>query len=94
MIIKPIRDKKTGKVINNVDLCKRCYKELKKLQDGKPTDSEKARLDKRVLLDKITGGHTEEVMSWLEKIATTEDERLAQSLIASTLIAPPTINRE
>lgn len=86
VVIRPIKDKVTKKPITNVQLCKRMYKELKKLQDGKPTDSEQVKLSKRVMLDKITGNNTTEVMAWLEKIATTEDERLAQSLIEQTLL--------
>lgn len=86
VIIKPIKDKKTKKPISNVDMCKRMYAELHALETGDPNDSEAVKTEKKVALDKITGGNTTEVMSWLKQVAETQDERLAQQLIQSTLL--------
>lgn len=86
MIIKPIRDKKTKKVLTNVEIVRRVRDELKELADGDPNDSTATKLEKKARLDRITGGHTKEVMDWLDWVCSSESDEVAQSRIEKTIL--------
>ena len=89
--IKPIRDKKTGEPLTNVEVVKRLYKELLELKEGDPNDNEIQRAKKRAKLDAITGGNTDKVLDWCKQIVECQDPTLAQQLIGTTLIGIPNI---
>ena len=91
--IKPIVDAETGQPLNNVEVVKRIHKELMKLKEGQPGDSEIQKAKNRATLDKITNGNTDKVLAWCEQIVNCQDETVAQNLIASTIIPLPTVSK-
>ena len=91
--IKPIRDKKTGEVLSNVEVVKRFYKELLKLKEGDPSDDEATKIKKRAKLDIITNGNTDKVLEWCEQIVNCDDPVVAQNMLANTLIGIPSYSK-
>ena len=82
MIIKPMRDKKTKKVLNNVEICRRTYATLLRMKkESEPSE-----------YYGIFGGSPsteQEVMSFLKQINDEKDDKTAQQMIQNYIL--PTI---
>lgn len=87
-VIEPVRSKKTGKVLTNVQICKMTYKQLCNLRDGvgATTSSEREKMEDDFF--RICGGSSRanETMDWLKQINDEPDEERAQRLIERTLL--------
>lgn len=82
MIIKPMRDKKTKKPLNNVEICRRMYATLAQMKE-KSEPSE---------YYGIFGGSPsteQEVMSFLKQINDEKDDKTAQQMVQNYIL--PTI---
>ena len=82
MIIKPMRDKKTKKILTNVELCRRMYATLTEIKE-KSEPSE---------YYGIFGGspsNEQEVMSFLKQINDEKDDKAAQQMVQNYIL--PTI---
>lgn len=82
MIIKPMRDKKTKKPLNNVEICRRMYATLIQMKE-KSEPSE---------YYGIFGGSPsteQEVMSFLKQINDEKDDKTAQQMVQNYIL--PTI---
>ena len=88
MIIEPIRDKKTGNVLTNVQIIKMSYEKLKELRDGVGCKTKKEREANEDKFYKICGGSTnaKNIMEYMEQIVSEPDEDKAQKLFERTLI--------
>ena len=88
MIIKPLRDKKTKKVITNVDICKRMYKQINDLYTGVGCETEEEREKNKLTAIKLCGGSAnfKEVFEWLKQINDAPTNKRAQELIQETLL--------
>lgn len=89
MVIKPIRDKKTKKVLTNVEICKRVYSELSYMQNPPSNLSVQEREKLQTQFYKICGGsaNATEIMDWLKQINDCTDDVYAQRLIENSLVA-------
>lgn len=82
MIIKPMRDKKTKKILTNVEICRRMYSTLTEMKE-KIEPSE---------YYGIFGGSPsteQEVMSFLKQINDEKDDKTAQQMVQNYIL--PTI---
>lgn len=82
MIIKPMRDKKSKKVLSNVEICRRMYATLSAMKE-KSEPSE---------YYGIFGGSPsteQEVMSFLKQINDEKDDKTAQQMVQNYIL--PTI---
>ena len=81
MIIKPMRDKKTKKILTNVEICRRMYSTLTEMKE-KSEPSEYYGI--------FGGSSTEqEVMSFLKQINDEKDDKTAQQMVQNYIL--PTI---
>lgn len=82
MIIKAMRDKKTKKVLNNVEICRRMYTTLARMKnESEPSE-----------YYGIFGGSPsteQEVMSFLKQINDEKDDKTAQQMIQNYIL--PTV---
>lgn len=82
MIIKAMRDKKTKKVLNNVEICRRMYTTLTRMKkESEPSE-----------YYGIFGGSPsteQEVMSFLKQINDEKDDKTAQQMIQNYIL--PTV---
>lgn len=82
MIIKPMRDKKSKKVLNNVEICGRMYTTLARMKkESEPSE-----------YYGIFGGSPsteQEVMSFLKQINDEKDDKTAQQMIQNYIL--PTV---
>ena len=79
MIIKAMRDKKTKKVLNNVEICRRMYTTLMRMKnESEPSE-----------YYGIFGGSPsteQEVMSFLKQINDEKDDKTAQQMIQNYIL--------
>lgn len=82
MIIKPMRDKKTKKILSNVEICRRMYATLVRMkEESEPSE-----------YYGIFGGSPsteQEVMSFLKQINDEKDNKTAQQMVQNYIL--PTI---
>lgn len=82
MIIKPMRDKKTKKVLNNVEICRRMFTTLSRMKkESEPSE-----------YYGIFGGSPsteQEVMSFLKQINDEKNDKTAQQMIQNYIL--PTV---
>lgn len=82
MIIKPMRDKKTKKILTNVEICRRMYATLLRMKkESEPSE-----------YYGIFGGSPsteQEVMSFLKQINDEKDDKTAQQMVQNYIL--PTI---
>lgn len=94
-VIQKLRNKKTGRVYNNVELAKACYGELVKLRDGIGAQSpaEKDRMEDAFY--RICGGsqNANEVMAFLKQVDDAPTYEEAQKFIARGLIPVENIRK-
>ena len=79
MIIKPMRDKKTKKILNNVEICHRMYATLLRMEkESEPSE-----------YYGIFGGSPsteQEVMSFLKQINDEKDDKTARQMIQNYIL--------
>ena len=80
-VIQPLRDKKTGKVLTNVQIIRNMDKVLTTLKN-----SEKA--EDQVQYEKMTNGD-ETIYKWIHEVASIKDDFEAQNRISTTLLPNP-----
>lgn len=93
MIIKPLRDKKTKKIVTNVEVVKRAYKQIDNLYNGVGCETQEEKDKARLTAIKICGGtaNFNEVYPWLKQISEAPTHKKAQELITETLLPVDTI---
>lgn len=94
MIIRPLRDKKTKKIVTNVEVVKRTYKQIDNLYNGVGCETDEEKEKSRLTAIKLCGGSANfiEVYAWLKQIAEAPTHKRAQELIEETLLpVNPTI---
>lgn len=93
MIIKPLRDKKTKKIVDNVTVCKRMYKQIDNLYNGVGCKTDEEKEQSRLTAIKLCGGSAnfKEVYEWLKQINDAPSHKRAQELIQETLLPVNTI---
>lgn len=86
-IIKPMRDKKTGKVLTNYEICKRMKATLDNFKNPPQHLSKKEREELQLEYDRICGGaqNADNLSKWLDQV-TSVDEEQGQKIIEKTLI--------
>lgn len=84
----PIRDKKTNKVLTNVEVCRRLHKELDLLRTPNPNLTEKENSERLAAFHQICGGSdgAEQVMSFLKQIVDEPDDTKAQKIIQNYIL--------
>ena len=80
-VIQPLRDKKTGKILTNVQIVKNMDKVLTTLKESKDTNDQ-------VEYQKMIN-NDESIYNWIHEVASIKDEAEAQNRINSTLIPNP-----
>lgn len=88
MIIKPLRDKKTKKIVTNVEVCKRMYGQITALYNGDGCKNDEEKEQSKLTAIKLCGGSAnfEEVYNWLKQINDAPTHKRAQELIEQTLL--------
>lgn len=88
MIIRPLRNKKTKKIVTNVEVVERTYKQIDDLYNGVGCKTEEEKEQSRLTAIKICGGSSNfnEVYAWLKQIAEAPTHARAQQLIEETLL--------
>lgn len=82
MIIKPMRDKKSKKVLTNVEICRRMYATLS-------TMKEKIEPSEYYVIFGGSPSTEQEVMSFLKQIDDEKDDKAAQQMVQNYIL--PTI---
>lgn len=80
-VIQPLRDKKTGKILTNVQIVRNMDKVLTALKNSKEPEDQ-------VKYQKMINGD-ESIYNWIHEVASTKDDFEAQNRINTTLIPNP-----
>lgn len=80
-VITPLRDKKTGKILTNVQILRNMDKVLTALKNSKESEDQ-------VNYQKMINGD-ESIYNWIHEVASIKDDFEAQNRINTTLIPNP-----
>lgn len=88
MVIEPVKNKKTGKIYTNIEICHIMKKELDKLTNGVGAKTKDERENMEIKAQKICGGsdRLEQVQKYLNQICSITDPDEAQRIFAKTII--------
>jgi hypothetical protein len=87
MIIKPLRDKKTKKLLSNREICKRAYNTLNDLYESEDVDKKKIAIE-------ICGSQSnlEQTLAFLKPIAEAPNDEEGNRILNQGLIPTPQKN--
>lgn len=87
-IIEKLKNSKTGKVYNNVELTKACYNELKRLRDGEGAKNKKEKTKMMNDFFTICGGseNSERIMNFMKAVDEAPSYEEAQEILQNGLI--------
>lgn len=85
-VIQPLRDKKTGKILTNVQIIRNMDKVLTKFKDS-PNSEDQVKFSKMINNDM-------EIYNWIHEIAGIESDLVAQQRINESLLPNPTMARK
>lgn len=80
-VIQPLRDKKTGKILTNVQIIRNMDRVLTALKNSKESEDQ-------VSYQKMINGD-ESIYNWIHEVASIKDDFEAQNRINTTLIPNP-----